>query len=204
MDYSDLSVQLNFYVDAFQVFAQGTQGSLHSFPIADLPKPCLAKLRRNDLFQTQPSLVHKSSCAHWPGQSDTHGLNRIIWSHRLTMFEQLISFMIIHVSAESPVFWHRGCKKVAPKHTVSSSLTPEDLQFQECSSDFWTNPNVAFWLSIRTHTYAHTRTHLSSIRTHTYGHLLYFLCTCIFCVCVYISLIVIVEFHGVTIMFGHF
>ena len=67
MDYSDLSVQLNFYVDAFQVFAQGTQGSLHSFPIADLPKPCLAKLRRNDLFQTQPSLVHKSSCAHWPG-----------------------------------------------------------------------------------------------------------------------------------------
>jgi len=54
MDYSDLSVQLNFYVDAVQVFAQGAQGSLHSFPIADLPKSCLVKLRRNDLFQTQP------------------------------------------------------------------------------------------------------------------------------------------------------
>lgn len=54
MDYSDLSVQLKCYVDAVQVFAQGTQGSLHSFPIADLHKPCLVKLRRHYLFQTQP------------------------------------------------------------------------------------------------------------------------------------------------------
>ena len=86
------------------------------------------------------------------------------------------------------------CKKVAPKHTVSSCFVIIDPIRPAILGvfflDFWTNPNVAFWLSMRTHTYAHTRTHLSSIRTHTYGHLLYFnyiLYIYIYlCVCLYI------------------